>query len=110
MEGSDLESRVAQPKKGFFSKLAGGEYGLARTYWLYGVVVGLIYRILLLIPSLAVMLILTLAYLVYCVPLLMGIWRAADGYNGPKVWAVLARIVVIISLLGLIYLVAALII
>ena len=28
--------------KGFFSKLSSGDYGLAKTYWLYGVVAGIV--------------------------------------------------------------------
>ena len=28
--------------KGFFSKLINGDFSLARTYWLYGVVVGIV--------------------------------------------------------------------
>ncbi|MFO8020506.1 MAG: hypothetical protein R6U96_17925 [Promethearchaeia archaeon] len=40
-------------QRGFFSKLVNGDFGLAKTYWLYGFVVGLIINVVTrIIPSL----------------------------------------------------------
>jgi len=85
-----------------FSKLAKGDFGLAKTYWLYGVLVGTVINIIAkLIASRAVLLVLLLGYTVYGVPVLLGIWRASDRYAGPTVWAVLAKIAVVLGWFGL---------
>ena len=41
--------------------------------------------------------ILMLGYTAYEIPVLLGVWRASDKYTGPKVWAVLAKIAVVLG-------------
>lgn len=102
---SDVNPQVASPenppqsdREEFLFKLVRGEYGLAKTYWLFGVVVGLIVGLLLgLIAETAILLVLTFVYLCYQMTVLIGIWRAADNYLGPKYWAVLAKIAVVLG-------------
>lgn len=84
---------AAESSYGFFSKLSRGDYGLAKTYWLYGVAVGIVVNIVFsIIKSPGIIAIALLAYAVYEIPVIMGIWRSATKYTGPNVWAVLAKV------------------
>jgi hypothetical protein len=91
----------------FWAQLRKGELGLARTYWLYGVVVQTIFNIVIMLlvavgagPG-AVFIIVILA-VVYAVFLqLPGVWRAAGMYKGPKIWSIAARIAVIIGVISI---------
>lgn len=88
----------AESSDGFFSKLSRGDYGLAKTYWLYGVLVGVVVNIVFsIVKSPGIIAIAMLAYIAYGVPVIMGIWRAATKYTGPKIWAVLAKIACVLG-------------
>jgi hypothetical protein len=94
---------------GFFRKLANGDLGLAQTYWLYGVLVSIAFRILTaVIPSIPVIVILSLVWIAYSIPLYMGIWRAATRYSGPKVWSILAKIMLGLGIIALIVIIIGL--
>ena len=113
---SEIEKSVnglASSKKGFFEKLANGDFGLAKTFWLYNVLVTLIVKIVFEVfievsQSIGLLVVFLLAYTAYEIPVLMGIWRAANKYQGPKIWAVLARIEVVLGaiwiVIGLLFL------
>lgn len=89
-------------EKGFFGKLANGDFGLAKTYWIYGVLVGVVVNMFFsLLESRGVITIALLAYIVYAIPVIMGTWRAATKYAGPKIWAVLANIACVLGALQL---------
>jgi hypothetical protein len=79
----------------FFSKLMHGDYGLAKTYWLFGVLGSTVLgAILALAGGLAeeFSLALIIVALSYSAVVLIGTWRAASRYLGPKHWAVLAKL------------------
>ena len=85
-----------------------GEESLARTYWIYGVVVnGLIIGVVGMLivaqlesPPLALLYILfALASSVF---IIVAVWRSAGRYTGPKVWAILARVVCVLAALRLV--------
>lgn len=85
----------------WLSQLKGGDFGLARTYWLYGIVLS---NLALLIPYFFLLEGQTLAaqitMLTYCIcvfVVLIGIWNAASRYTGSKLWAILAKISTIIG-------------
>jgi len=87
--------------KGFFKKLLDGDYGLAKTYWLYGFpvvfVANLIIRIIEseIVPPVFFVIVLSLSL---CqIALLIGIWRASNKYSGAKIWAIFAKMSVVIS-------------
>lgn len=84
--------------KGFLSKLIDGDCGLAKTYWLYGVVFSIPINLLMhfIISTLWIFIIL-LVYSVYQFFLLIGIWRAASRYEGLALWSYLAYIMVIFA-------------
>ncbi|ABA57433.1 hypothetical protein Noc_0921 [Nitrosococcus oceani ATCC 19707] len=106
---AEFESAVKKPinnERGFFEKLANGDFGLAKTYWVYGVLVGMVVNLLSnFIPSIGGFVIFIIAYTAYEIPVLMGTWKAANKYRGRKFWAVLAKTAVV---LGVIMLVAGL--
>jgi hypothetical protein len=95
---------------GFWGKLINGDYGLAKTYWLYGVLVGFIVNLAMKpITSVGLLIFLTLTYTAYEIPVIIGTWRAANKYEGAKVWATLAKcaitlgaIILAISLLAIV--------
>lgn len=94
---------TTRTEKGFFGKLANGDFGLAKTYWLYGVlaggvlvgVVGNIFSNV--VTSIGGLVIFMLASTAYEIPVFLGTWRAANKYQGPKIWAVLAKIAVVLG-------------
>ena len=91
--------------KGFFRKLMDGDFGLAKTYWFYGFLVGIIFgvvaQVVMSISPILYLLVL-LIEIAYDIPLMIGIWRAANRYTGPKIWAILAKIAVILGVLSII--------
>jgi hypothetical protein len=96
------ETPTDQPEKGFWSRLSSGDFGLAKTYWLYGVLVGVIVNISSnAVTSADTLILLILAYAIYSVPVLMGIWNAASKYEGLQLWAILAKIATILGALML---------
>ncbi len=89
----------------FFKKLTNGDFGLPKTYWLFGVLGGLLFIIPFALAaaaeSLGALIFVLLASVIYSLIVAVGIWRASDKYQGAKVWAVLAKIAVIIGILRL---------
>ena len=90
------------PKGARVGGLAGlllGKAGLSRTYWVYGVLAGVLWAIAL--GAIAkefgspVSDVLTIAFFVYLVVAYIAIWNAATRYEGPAVWRVLAKFVVL---------------
>jgi len=97
-------------KGNFFGKLVNGEYGLAKTYWLYGFVVGFVINILMrIIPSLDALAILLALAIPYQGMVLIGVWRASNKYQGRKAWAVLAKVATVFGWLGVVGSVAVLV-
>jgi hypothetical protein len=105
------ESVVTEYGKNVFSKLLDGDYGLAKTYWLFGVLVNVGFNILFKVvestasyprQALAQILILTSISVAYGIVVIIGTWRASSKYQGPKFWAVLAKIMVVIGIVGLV--------
>ena len=84
--------------KGFIKQLIDGDFGLAKTYWLYFVLGGIAVNLLLMIPisssSLGLIVVFTLASIAYAIIVLTGVWNSASRYTGSKIWSVLAKIIV----------------
>jgi hypothetical protein len=95
-----------------------GELSLPKSFWLNGFLIGLISRVLFsglltgsqFLGSVSVVVPVFLALqtlnLLVVVWILVGIWRAASNYAGRRLWAILAKIVVVIGALGSIAIVA----
>lgn len=102
-ENENVTNSVTTTEKGFFGKLSNGDFGLAKTYWLYGVLVGFVLNIAMKpITSIGLLVIVMLAYTAYEIPVIMGVWRAANKYEGSKFWAVLAKISVVLGTIMLV--------
>ena len=80
--------------KDFLLKLKAGDYGLAKTYWLYGVVVNIVYRIVdIVLTALSYELSILVFFIMvgYSYFQIIGIWNAANRYEGLKAWAIIAQ-------------------
>ncbi len=88
----------------FFNTLIMGKYGLAKTYWGFGIGIMVILYILSNIigtlgsPTLSIVWVLGLY--AYQVVVWVAIWRAAGRYSGPVIWSGLAKFAVIIGILA----------
>jgi len=100
--------RVTEEKTSLVLDLWRGDVPLVKTYWLFGVVVGICFAITfafieyqseglsegfgpLFIIGLIVL------YFVYVAFINVAIWRSSNKYKGPKRWAILAKVMVIVS-------------
>jgi hypothetical protein len=106
-EEPDREAAAPEPEEGFLSRLIGGDLGLAKTYWVYSVLGGVVASLFsrsITSPAALAWFVLILA--VYQVLVSIGIWNAAGKYTGWAIWAVLARIAVVIGAVLLLVVVA----
>lgn len=90
------------PDESFLSNLVNGNYGLAKTYWLYGVLtswlislVGLAAVILTKSQGLGVVLL--IVFFLYFVFIAAAIWNAANKYAGNRIWSALAKVSLVLS-------------
>ncbi len=90
--------------KGFFNKLSNGDFGLAKTFWLYYMLVSVVFNILAkIIVEPIFLIIISITFLAYAVTAMIGIWKSANKYEGSKFWSVLAKIMIVIhSIIGII--------
>lgn len=81
------------------TNLWSGRTGLAKTYWLWGVLSGIPWGLALSLvtPGSQLAIVTVLACVMYYVIVHVGIWRAASQYQGFKAWAILAKIAVAIT-------------
>ena len=97
-------TETEQPQQaGVFRKLVRGQYGLANTYWRFGVFGGIGFGIIHGLASawdgsgiagLGVLLV----HFAYQILVSIGVWRAANAYQGLAFWHILARIAVVLGL------------
>lgn len=102
-----LTPNPIQNKKSFIRKLRYGEYSLFKTFWLFGAGVTILIKFITNYLSfiytefgrteyIIIFLLWFICISIYSVNLYIGTWRAADKYNGPRVWKILAKIFVCI--------------
>ena len=91
---------------GWATTLRSGGYSLARTYWLYGVLIPLVPNFVIGALSYSTGFLSLVLFAVACwyigylwVP---GVWIAARRYKGLRLWAVLAQIVAVLNVAGLV--------
>ena len=91
--------------KGFIKQLIDGDFSLAKTYWLYGVLGSVVMNLLLIFPmmseSLSLIIIAGLISVAYAVIVLTAIWNSASKHMGSKFWSVMAKIIVVFNSLYL---------
>jgi len=78
-----------------------GDYGLAATYWVGGVLGSFIggnaLELSLKTGKLSTIFVVFISLVLYMTPVLIGVWNAARRYQGKTLWAVLAKIIVVLS-------------
>jgi len=96
---------------GFFNNLAQGNYGLAKTFWLYGVCADVVFNLFIILVNIPeIILIALFIYVFYKIQVIIGIMESASKYLGPSAWAILAKGFSISSLLSLFFSLLSLII
>ena len=84
--------------KSFFHRLKNGDLGLAKTYWIYGVLVEILVNLFAgFVPSMQVLAVLMVFFMIYKVVVIIGTWRAANRYEGDRKWAVMAKVATVFS-------------
>src|SRR5437879_4263655 len=103
-QSDEITQQTSSVDKSFIAEVMGGDFGLADGYWWLGVFGGgllsipvAIFNEALGMPQAAA--VLFLIYVVYIVPVLIGIWNAAGKYKGRKVWAITARVIAVLAAL-----------
>jgi hypothetical protein len=101
---SENEINENNTERGFFRKLSNGDFGLAKTYWLYNVLVSVVANILMkLIVSIELSAFMLVAMIAYSIPSLIGLWKSSSKYKGSKIWSVLAKIATVFNVISLIF-------
>jgi hypothetical protein len=90
---------------GYLLRLWQGHIPLATTFWVWGLLGLLVWRIVIGAANAAdqpaLVLTVALASIAYAVFALISIWRSAGRYRGRRIWAELARIFVAANVAGL---------
>ena len=124
MHGSSLSTPHPAPQRcGVLSRLWRGEYPLWKTFWLFSVLVNFclvmffayfdyltvamplwfarmarsIIDVIGVSAWVGFFVVLAGLVFIYSFVVLVGLWRSASKYTGPKVWAVLAKVIVVLS-------------
>ena len=85
-----------QSKQSGYEKFIQGEFGLARTYWLFGVLVSAVVNVLAnFIFPVTWSPVIFVIFGVYMCALLVAVFQAARKYQGPKIWPILAVLIVL---------------
>ena len=96
-------ARIKKSKDNFFVRFWDGQLSLPMSYWGVGVGIGMLYTFLVLIIILGLgmsddaMWGFVIPFQIYTV---VGIWRSSDKYKGPKFWAILAKIAVVLGIIS----------
>lgn len=99
---SDTPHVETKTEKWFFQKLASGEYGLAKTFWLYGFTVSLFFGFLIReIDDIGILMILNTFLVPYSIVYLVGIWNATQIYSGRKIWVYLTYVHLLLGAVSL---------
>ena len=90
-------------KENFFVRFWNGQLSLPMSYWGVGVGLGILFGVIvgLFIGSIGMsddaMYGFFIPFQIFTV---VGIWRSSNNYKGPKFWAVLAKIAIVIGVLS----------
>ena len=79
-----------------------GDVSLVKSYWLIGVLltIGVVFVATFLVIAAGLQFEAMFGiYIPWVIYITVGIWRSADKYKGPKYWAILAKIAMVIGVL-----------
>tara|TARA_B100000686_G_scaffold333954_1_gene400492 strand:+ start:148 stop:462 length:315 start_codon:yes stop_codon:yes gene_type:complete len=91
--------------KNYFHRFWDGELSLPQSYWVVGVLISIPVGALLgvFIGIIGAPINTMYAFFIpWYVYIIVGVWRSSDKYKGPKVWAILAKILMILSAVRLV--------
>ena len=97
-----MENNIQQTS--FLSNLIKGEIALWKTYWLFGVIGNIIATILINIFaqfSEMLFLIILIITIAYKIGIFIAIWNSASKYVGLKIWAILAKTIVVLGFISI---------
>jgi hypothetical protein len=79
-----------------------GQVPLVRTFWIFGFTINLLLRalIILAVGVRPLLVLLSAVYLGYLSFIYVAIWRSAGRYRGATVWRTLARLSIVLTILG----------
>lgn len=90
-----------------FKKVFNGDERLVITFWVWGFIGGIVYSILIGIILFVLGFFGPLAFTIIQLPwyifIWVSIWRSAGNYQGPGFWAIIAKVLVVLGILGSIY-------
>ena len=96
-------ARVKKSNDNFFVRFWNGQLSLPMSYWGVGIGLGIVYGFIIAIITIGLgmsddaMWGFIIPFQIYTV---VGIWRSSDRYKGPKFWAILAKIMIIIGIIS----------
>ncbi len=79
-----------------------GNLGLAKTYWLFGVIGSVVVRFIItfiIISGVNPIIAIVIGF-GYSIIVWIAVWNSATSYEGLKLWAILAKISVVFGILG----------
>ncbi len=94
-------------ERSFIKTALSGDFGLAKTFWLYLFAVAIFFNIgIVMFSEFSIEVLSVLLLMVstaYSLPLHIAIWRAANKYRGPKIWPILAKLSVKVHIFAFIW-------
>ncbi|MCF6244971.1 MAG: hypothetical protein L3J43_08025 [Sulfurovum sp.] len=97
------------PKNSFIKTLMNGDFGLVKTFLMYVILIGMFINIgFVMAPTVAIEILAMLILMVstvFSIPLHIAMWRAANKYRGPKIWAILTKLNVKVHLFSSVWVV-----
>lgn len=98
-----IYSIQATEQRNIFKDLWDGNIDLAMTYWVYGVLGGIVWGVGIFAldpaPDGNLVKILWLIFACYYLVIYVGVWKAANKFIGNKTWAILAKFAIIVVVL-----------
>ena len=100
MKKKKKKNRTNRINKNYFQKFWNGELSLPQSYWVVGTLIGTAVSLLIMFIVIsiganeALLFVLLIPWYVF---VWGGVWRSADKYKGPKGWAILAKISLVLS-------------
>ena len=79
----------------FLNKLRAGDYGLFRTFWLYGLAVLVMFKVIEI--NIGPYWILSLGMTIFWYFQILGLWNSASLYEGNKLWSITGKLLAIIA-------------
>lgn len=84
------------------NKFITGELGLAKTYWIFGVLGSFIIKMFVMLMSMKSvgLSVMVFVAIIYSIIIWIAIWNSADKYKGFQLWPILAKTFVVLGVLS----------